>query len=200
MRRFIIGWAMAATGFLLAGCAGLNSLRSDVATFGDWPAGRVPGAYAFERLPSQLAVPNAQDRLEAAAAPALEAAGFKAVEPGKEPDVIVQLGARITRTDMSPWDDPLWWRGGFGYWRHGPWSGPRWNLFAYSDFPRYEREVAVLIRDRVSGKPLYEARASTDGTSSGSTEVLRAMYGAALKDFPATGPNPRQVTMPLAAP
>ena len=40
--------------------------------------------------------------------------------------------------------------------------------------PRYDREVAVLIRDRASGKPLYEARASSDGiTRSDSTLLAR---------------------------
>lgn len=197
MKRFLTGLVVATGAALMAGCAGFNTLRSDVATYGDWPAGRKPASYAFERLPSQQSAGSAQDKLEAAAAPALEAAGFMLAEPGKEPDVIVQLGARVTRTDYSPWDDPLWWRGGFGSWRHGPWIGPRWSVFAYHDVPRYERDVALLIRDRASGKPLFEARASTDGSSSGSSEILRAMYGAAMKDFPATGPNPRQVTMPL---
>ena len=183
----------------LVGCAGVSTLRSEVATFGDWPADRRGGSYAFERLPSQQSRAETQSQLEAAAAPALEAAGFQAAEPGKEPDVIVQVGARVTRTDVSPWDDPLWWRGGFGYWRHGPWIGPRWSVFGFHESPRYEREVALLLRDRASGKPLYEARASSDGVTAGSRQVLRAMYAAAMKDFPAVGPNPRDVTVPLVA-
>jgi hypothetical protein len=182
---------------LLAGCAGLTQLTSDVASYGEWPAGRQPGSYAIERLPSQQNRADIQDQLESAARPGLEAAGFKPAEAGKEPDVVVQLGARVTRTDASPWDDPLWWRGGFGTWRYGPWPGPRWSVWAQHEFPRFEREVAVLIRDRSSGKPLYEARATSDGTSTGGTAVLRAMYDAAMKDFPATGPNPRRVTTAL---
>jgi hypothetical protein len=62
----------------------------------------------------------------------------------------------------------------------------------------YEREVAVLLRDRASGKPLFEARASSDGYTQGA-ELLQAMFDAALKDFPATGLNPRSVTVPLPA-
>lgn len=182
---------------LLAGCAGLTQITSDVASYGEWPAGRQPGSYAIERLPSQQNRADIQEQLEAAARPGLEAAGFKPVEAGKEPDVVVQLGARVTRTDASPWDDPLWWRGGFGAWRYGPWPGPRWSVWAQHDFPRFEREVAVLIRDRSSGKPLYEARATSDGTSTGGLAVLRAMYDAAMKDFPAVGPNPRRVTTAL---
>ena len=39
----------------LPGCAALNTLSCEVATYGDWPAERKPGRYAFERLPSQKA-------------------------------------------------------------------------------------------------------------------------------------------------
>ena len=177
----------------LAGCAGLAALDSVVQSYGQWPAGRAGGTYAFERLPSQQAQPQRQEMLEAAARPALEAAGFRPAAPGAAPDVTVQVGGRVTRTDRAPWDDPLWWRGGVGRWRHGPWVGPYWGAGAYTDAPRYEREVALLLRDRASGEPLYEARASSDGLTRGDTSVLRAMFAAALKDFPAAGPNPRTV-------
>lgn len=192
--RSIAGLATAA---LLAGCAGIATLRSEVSTFGEWPAGRAPATYAFDRLPSQQARAQTQDLLEASARPALEAAGFRPAAAGGEPDVVVQLGARITRTDLSPWDDPLWWHGSFGYWRLRPWYGPRWRLGVYSDFPRYEREVALLIRDRTSGKPLFEARASSDGSSNGDVSVLRAMFTAALTGFPVADAKPRSVTVPL---
>ncbi|MFM7532236.1 MAG: DUF4136 domain-containing protein [Rubrivivax sp.] len=189
--------AAVALGAMLAGCASLNTLDSVVASYGQWPTGRAPGTYAFERLPSQQAQPERQKMLEDAARPALEAAGFKAPPPGTTPEVIVQVGARVTRTDRAPWDDPLWWRGGFGVWRHGPWLGPSWRVGMYTDAPRYEREVAMLLRDRASGEPLYETRASSDGLTRGDAQILRAMFEAALKDFPATGVRPRTVTTPL---
>ncbi len=182
----------------LSGCASWNMLDSVVLSHGQWPAGRAPGTYAFERLPSQQARPERQEMLEAAARPALEAAGFRPAAAGATPDVTVQLGARITRTDYAPWDDPLWWRGGFGVWRHRPWSRPYWGVGVHAESTRYEREVALLIRDRASGEPLYETRASNDGLTRGDATFLRAMFDAALKDFPATGGTPRTVTMPLA--
>lgn len=201
MKRIVTGLWLAAGAAVLTGCASFTTLSSEVATYGEWPADRKAGTYAFERLPSQQAQGELQGQLEAAAAPALAAAGFKPAETGQAPELIVQLGARVTRTvALSPWDDPLWWRGGYGYWRHGPWLGPRWSLFAYSDMPRVERETALLIRDRASGKPLYEARASCDGIGSTGGEILRAMFAAAMTDFPANGPNPRQVTVPLTTP
>ena len=181
----------------LSGCAGMATLSSEVASYGEWPPGQAAGTYAFERLPSQQARAQDQDTLEAAARPALEAAGFQPAAPGTQPQVLVQVGARVTRTDRSPWDDPLWWRGSFGYWRYGPWAGPTWRLGMRMDSPRYDREVAVLLRDRASGKPVYEARANNDGFSTGNGQILSAMFAAALKDFPAVGLNPRTVVVPL---
>lgn len=181
----------------LGGCTALKSLSSDVSSFGDWPVERKPGTYAFERLPSQQARAEETAALEAAAQGALAKAGFAPVAAGQEPEVLVQVGARVGRSD-SPWADPFWWRGSFGYYRHGPWLGPRWGMGTQFESTRYEREVAVLIRDRASGKPLFEARASNEsGSSSAGSATLAAMFEAALMDFPRPGMNPRRVVVPL---
>jgi len=187
-----------AAALALSGCAALNSVSSDVSSFGEWPADRRPGSYAFERLPSQQANAAGTQALEQAAAGALKKAGFTPVASGQEPDVLVQVGARVGRADVQPWADPIWWRGGFGYYRHGPWGGPRWGLGMNFDAARYEREVALLIRDRASGKPLFEARASNEGNSStAGSATLAAMFEAALMDFPRLGMNPRRVLVQL---
>lgn len=203
-RRSVFAAAALALATALGGCAALNTVTSEVATYGDWPAGRAPGRYAFERLPSQQAMPARQAELEAAAARALAAAGFSAAPDAAQADVIVQIGARISRSEVSPWDDPLWWRWGGGYWRSPAWRPSRGGVF-YANFhadwyrARYERNVAVLLRDRASGTPLYEAHAQTDGASVGDSALLSAMFEAALKDFPASGAaNPRQVSVQRA--
>jgi len=186
-----------AASLALGGCTALKSLSSDVSSFGDWPVERKPGTYAFERLPSQQARAEETAALEAAAQGALAKAGFAPVAAGQEPEVLVQVGARVGRSD-SPWADPFWWRGSFGYYRHGPWLGPRWGMGTQFESTRYEREVAVLIRDRASGKPLFEARASNEsGSSSAGSATLAAMFEAALMDFPRPGMNPRRVVVPL---
>jgi hypothetical protein len=197
-RRALLGVAALAVSAVLGGCAGVTTLSSEVASFGEWPPAQAAGTYAFERLPSQQARAQEQEVLETAARPALEVAGFKPAPAGTEPQVLVQLGARVTRVDRSPWDDPLWWGGSFGTWRHGPWPGPSWRLGLRMESPRYDREVAVLLRDRASGKPVYEARASNDGYSIGNAQLLAAMFAAALKDFPAVALSPRTVVVPLA--
>lgn len=194
MKRLSSVLALAA---LLSGCAGMSSLTSDVSTYGEWPAGRTPGTYAFDRLPSQQAQAREEPSIEGLVRPALEKAGFKPAAAGQAPDVLVQVGARVSRMMRSPWDDPFWWRGHYASWRHGPWVGPRWSLAYSVDFPRYDREVAVLIRDASNGKPLFEARAASEGGSRADPVILGAMFSAALSDFPKLGANPRPVTIQM---
>jgi hypothetical protein len=67
-----------------------------------------------------------------------------------------------------------------------------------ADTPRYEREVAVLMRDRRTGQVLYETRASNESLSGGDGTTFAAMFEAALKDFPQPAVNPRRVSIPLA--
>jgi hypothetical protein len=191
--------AVLMAGAVLAGCAALNTVTSEVTTFSEWPAGRQPGRYAFERLPSQKADAQRQAELEGAAAKALEKAGFTAAADMAQADVIVQIGARVSRAEISPWDDPLWWRWGGGYWRSPYWRGPRSAFYAGFNaewYARYARNVAVLLRDRSSNVPLFEAHAQTEGGTAGDTTLLGAMFEAALQDFPAKdAPNPRRVSV-----
>jgi len=191
----------AGTGALLlaaGGCATVSQLSVEVRSFGGWPAGRAPGLYAFDRLPSQQAAAgDRQATLEAAAAQALQAAGFQPAPAGTPPDVLVQLGARVARSDPAPWDDPLWWQGGWAAGRYGPWRGPVWGTRLRWENPRYERQVALLLRDRTTGQPLYEAHAATEGYQSSLDGLLAPMMRAALADFPAAKPEPHTVRVPI---
>ena len=180
----------------LSGCAGFNQLTNDVSTYSQWPAERKPSTYAFERLPSQMANAEGQQILEDSARRALESAGFVPASDPKSADYVVQVGARLSVSERSLYDDPFWWHGGlyhpryFGHFRRGYGYGfGGYGMFS----PVYEREVAILIRDRKSGTPLYEARATNDGYSSSMNSLLSAMFEAAMKDFPNTGINPRRV-------
>lgn len=182
----------------LAGCASLNTVVSDVSSHSQWPTGRQPGTYAFERLPSQQAQPDEQQRLEDAARAALSAAGFTEAAAGSGPDVSVQLGSRVTRYEPVGYYDPFMygrygWAWGPGYWRY-----PRFGLGLHHEVPRYDREVAVLIRDAKTGAVLYETHASNDTVGGGGPATLAAMFEAALKDFPQTAVNPRRISVPLA--
>jgi hypothetical protein len=191
-----------------SGCASLYNVDADVSSFSRWPAGRTPATYAFERLPSQQAQPQQAQMLEDAARPAIEGAGLVAAPEGGAADVMVQLGARITEYDRSPFDDPFWyggrgpWHRPFVYGRFGrPFWGPGWRRGYWDsyDSPYYDREAAVLIRDKRSGEPLYESRATSQGPTTGLTTVLPSLFVAAMKDFPAgSTTNPHRVTVETA--
>lgn len=201
MRRQLLTLAAALpVAAALAGCASFNEITADVASFGEWPAGRAPGTFGFDRRPSQATQGQAQARLEEAARVALVKAGFRPAAEGVEPEFVVQVGARVSRSDRSPWDDPLWWHGGFGRWRMSPWRGPYWTPAWRVESPRYEREVALLLRDRASGRPLYEARASSESVQAGFGAVLAPMFVAAMSGFPKAHATPHAVTVPLTAP
>ena len=203
---------------LLGGCASLRGIDSEVSTFSRWPAQRAPTSFAFDRLPSQQARPEQQQLLEDAARPALLKAGFTPATDPAQADVNVQLGARISPNERSPFDDPFWWNGGlyrgypygyggFGYGGNsgfGGYGGVGYGRFGrpfWPDFgmrygsPSYEREVAVLIRDRQTGTALYETRASNDGLSPMFGETLSAMFEAAMQGFPVADAAPRRVTV-----
>ena len=185
---------VAAAAALATGCATVNTISSEVSSFGEWPAARAPGTYAFERLPSQEARADNQTVLENAARGAIESAGFKPATDPARADVLVQLGARTTQQYRGPYEDPFWPRWYLGYGR-----GFYWGLNAHWSAPssRYDREVAVLLRDRASGKTLYETRAVNTGYAGADMTLLTAMFDAAMKDFPKPAVSPRRVDITL---
>lgn len=210
MLRFI---ALLTAALALGGCASFNQLSNEVSTYGPWPADRKPATYAFERLPSQeaqLDKQRQQQLLEQAATGALQQAGFSPAVDPRDADVLVQLGARVMSDDPWIYNDPLFLRGGFyggwgGYYGAG-WGGyGRWGrggfgwqgAYPYDLSIRYQREVALVLRDRRTGQLLYEARANNSGPSPSVDYLLPAMFDAAMKNFPAVGPNPRPVTVEL---
>jgi hypothetical protein len=187
----------------LSACSGPYTIRSEVSSFGNWPAERQPGSYAFERMPSQQQQGARQTELEEAARAGLEKAGFKPAADAKSADVLVTLGVRVSE-QYAPWDDPLWWRwgGNINYWRYGAYWRPYglygrgfggYGPYGYGPERRYDREVALLLRDRSSSEPLYEARASSDGLTVGDAQLVSAMFEAAMSDFPRSKAEPHSV-------
>ena len=200
-RRLVLTAIGAASVLALAGCAGPNTLSADVSSYGNWPADRKPRTYAFDPLPSQQQNEEAAKRqatLEDAAKGALEKAGFKPAADLKSADVLVTLGARVTAYDPVPWDDPLWWRWRgrlysprYGYVGPGPWG---WRQDPFFD-RRYDRAVAVLLRDRASGEALFEAHSSNEGVTMGSDALLQPLFDAALAEFPKVNPKSHRVSV-----
>ncbi|MDC8784781.1 DUF4136 domain-containing protein [Roseateles koreensis] len=203
----LVGWAAVAV-LGLSACNGIYTVSSEVSTYGNWTPERKPGSYAFDRLPSQQMPGDAaevQTRMEEGARAAMAKAGFTETPDTQAADYLVTLGVRVNASDRAPWDDPLWWRwhGNYTAWRYGFGYGyalgPRRGGIPFPGDPlmdrRFDRAVAVLVRDRKTAEPLYEARASNEGVSPGDRALIGAMFDAAMSDFPQVDPKPRRVTV-----
>jgi len=199
-RRVGLGLSLLLTGWL-AGCAGVSAITSQVSSFGQWPAGRQPGLYTFERLPSQQSRGEWQDKLEAAAQPALAAAGFELAKEAGQADLTVQVASQV-QTDPRPRYDPFWgpygpWgRGGVGGWWGGRGRGGLSMSFAVEP-PHVQTQVDVLIRDRRNNQVLYETHAKLDHIGAADDRLLPYLFEAALKDFPHQAVSPRAVTIEI---
>jgi hypothetical protein len=205
-RRLLALGALVPLAALLPGCALLKQSVVDVASFGAWPSGRRAGAYAFDRLPSQQADPAAQQRLEQAAAQALERVGFVAAATPAQADVLVQLDSRFSRV-LSPFADP--WPGPFAPVRRAPpppdrrihgsvviGSGVGFGAgFGWQDV--HERQqLLMLLVDRASRERLVEIRIEHEARHT-SPDLLPLMFEAGLQGFPDLPPGTRRVTIQL---
>ena len=205
LKRTATATLLLAGAVVLSGCAALNSVTSEVSSYGSWPAERPPSktSYAFERLPSQQVDAPQQAHVEAAAAPALALAGFKPAASPDLADVMVQV-AMQSRLYQSPWRD-RWGpdgphgphgRVGVGGWFGG---GSRFGLgLGFSlEPPMSEMQVDLLIRDKKSSKVLYETHAVRQQNGGWDERLMAPMFEAALKDFPLPAISPRIVSVPL---
>ena len=206
-RRLLALAGLAPLVALLPGCAALNQISVEVVTFGAWPAGRAPGRYAFDRLPSQQADAAAQQVLEQAAAQALAQAGFAAAAAPAQAEVLVQLGGQRSRV-VSPFADP--WPGPFPAVRRAP-APPDRRIHGavaigvgtgfgvgFGAHEVYERQqLLMLLVDRASRERLLEIRIEHEARYSG-PEYLPLLFGAGLQGFPDLPPGMRRITVPLA--
>ncbi len=214
-RRGVLGLLALPAVLLLPGCAAFTQIGVDVTTFGTWPERRPAGRYVVDRLPSQNPASPEQVQLEAAAAQALQRAGFTAADSPARADVLVQLGWGRSRVlspfaDSRPWGtrtpllDPLpperrahasvgvgvgvgigGRRGGIGI--GGTFGEPA----------TYERQqVQLLFIDRASRDKLVEIRVQHEARYS-SADYLPLLFDAGLSGFPTLTPGIRHVTVQL---
>lgn len=194
---------------MLTACASVRVIDSDVRSFAPTTTTVAPGTYRFERLPSQQANSEGQQRLEAMAREAMAKVGLR--EAGAADAAVnysAQVEAKINRNDRAnPYDD-LYDDGVlFG----GIWGGlpgrdyvvtGRGQVIYTRAFPRiaqpyYQREVSVVLRDVKTNAVVFETRAQHDGVWSDSEKILPAMFEAALKDFPKASEGPRRVNIEI---
>lgn len=212
-RRWGLGLLASGAVLALPGCAAFKQIGVDVVTFGAWPDKRPPGRYAFDRLPSQAADSATQAQLEAAAAQALQRAGFAAADSVARADVLVQLGWGLSRV-ASPFADP--WPGrsmrggpvapmpdrrahasvgvgiGVGVGRGSFGFGSVWGEPQTHD----RQQAQMLFIDRASRDKLVEVQVVHEGRYS-SADFLPLLFDAGLSGFPDLKAGTRHVTVSL---
>ena len=193
--------------WLMTGCAGVRLVDTDVTAFPQWTA-TPPGpgtTYRFERLPSQQNLAAQQDAVEAQARAALARVGMELNPLVARFSVQVVATTQIVERGYPGYDGIF--GGGFGGFFGGPGvflgGGNRGAGFGLSfpmRFPEptyFRRELAILMRELISQKVVFETRAFHDGVWSDTQAVLPAMMDAALRGFPEPPPGTRRINVDI---
>jgi hypothetical protein len=194
--RRLAGFFVSMTGLLLAGCASVMRVDSDVQSHTQWvapPLGTVQ--YVFERTPSQTANPLQQPQAaaEAATQSALRSKGWVLNERSTETSAavwrvqVMASVATLVRPNRDDLNDPFWLirerrPGGF---RRTPWLMPEPAM--------HRRQLTLWVRDGVRGEVAFEATAVHEGPWNESTSLWLAIAQAALDGFPTPPPGARRV-------
>ena len=180
MSRFLAALAIA-VGRAAGGCASLNDVDADVSSYSRWPSGRAPGDLRLRAAAVAAGAGRSRRRCSRTRrARAIEGAGFvagarrrrarrhRAARRAHHRDrplalrrsVLVRrpaasgIGRSATAATAG--------RSGGPGWRRGYWGRPVLRLV-----PATSARSRVLIRDKRSGEPLYEARARERGPTTG---------------------------------
>ncbi|MDP2678833.1 MAG: DUF4136 domain-containing protein [Rhodoferax sp.] len=180
--------------FLLSGCASVRLVDTQVSSFA--PQVIAAGAnYQFERLPSQLADPVNQTKLEKLAEQALAKVGLK--RQNNAP-LRVQVSA-VQRQENSLNQSGVGIGWGLGWvMGHGELSvGSSGAMFPWMAVQTtYWRQVSLIMRN-ASGAVVFESHASHEGVWPDSEVVLAAMLDAALQGFPTPPAGVRRVNIEI---
>jgi hypothetical protein len=177
----------------LAGCVTNRLIDSSVRSFttatADLPL-EPPFSFRFERLPSQQADAQAQDRLEDIALPVLAQKGL--VPDALAPRFTLELRMAVDVINQSGPFHAYW---GFGTIGSGLWSQPGSMGL---EPPRYRYSVHLLLRDAANKTVVFESTAAHEGPWSDRAAVLPAVLLAAVQDFPQGSDKARRVLIDLS--
>ncbi len=180
--------------FLLSGCASVRLVDTQVSSFAPQVIA-VGASYQFERLPSQLADPVNQTKLEKLAEQALAKVGLK--RQNNAP-LRVQVSA-VQRQENSLNQSGVGIGWGLGWvMGHGELSvGSSGAMFPWMAVQTtYWRQVSLIMRN-ASGAVVFESHASHEGVWPDSEVVLAAMLDAALQGFPTPPAGVRRVNIEI---
>jgi len=184
---------LAVLGLALTGCATNRLIDSSVRSFttatADLPF-EEPFSFRFERLPSQQADAQAQDRLEEMALSVLAQKGL--VPDALAPRFTLELRMAVESINQS---GPFHAHWGFGTIGSGLWSQPGSMGLEPT---RYRYSVHLLLRDATNKTVVFESTATHEGPWSDRAAVLPAVLLAAVQDFPQGSDKARRVLIDLS--
>jgi hypothetical protein len=191
---------IAASLWLMTGCAGVRLVDTDVTAFPKWTAAPPgPGtAYRFERLPSQQNPAAQQDLVETQARAALAKVGMELNPAAARYSVQVVANTQIIERGYPGYDGIF---GGPGVFLGGGNRGVGFGLSFPMRFPEptyFKRELSMLMRELSTQQVVFEARAFHDGVWSDSPAVFPAMMDAALRAFPEPPPGTRRINVEIS--
>ena len=191
---------IAASFWLMTGCAGVRLVDTDVTAFPKWTAAPPgPGTtYRFERLPSQQNLAAQQDVVEAHARTALAKVGMELSPTVARFSVQVSATTQIIERGYPAYDSFF---GTPGVFLGGGSRGAGFGLSFPMRFPEptyFKRELTMLMRELSTQHMVFEARAIHDGIWSDSPAVFPAMMDAALRGFPEPPPGTRRINVEIS--
>ena len=192
----------------LVGCGGLRVIDSEVLAISTLPTNAPPMTgvhYRFERLPSQALYAEVAP-VEVLAQTALAHAGLIHDEAAASYSVLLGMSVQpyLGRGTAYPPYQPVYGVArprGYGsiMWSSGGW-GPGMGFGMGMGFPTptgYRHELSILLRDLRNGQVVYETRALHFGPWSDTSNILPALFEAALKDFPNPPAGPRKINIEI---
>jgi hypothetical protein len=176
---------------LMAGCASVRAVDSDVQSYSQLGTLPVPPTYRLELLPSQQAQAASFAPIEAQAEQSLKKVGLTRDDQGGR--LVVQIGAQARTTLPESW--PYYggygrpWGWGMGFGRRG--MGMGWMM----DGPPtlLYRAVNIVMRDAQTQKIVYETSASHEEVWSNDALIFGVLFDAALTGFPQPPAGARQI-------
>ena len=178
----------------LAGCAGPRLIDTQVNSFAPQVI-RTGTPYQFERLPSQMANPMGQAKLEKLAEHALAKVGLRR-QNGAPLNLVVSAVQRQDST-QNQGGVHMGWGLGWAFGNGALSVGSRGPLFPGLDSqPTYWRQVSLIMRN-TAGVVVFESHASHEGIWSDSDAILAALLDAALQGFPAPPAGVRRVNIEI---
>jgi hypothetical protein len=213
MKSWLIALVLAGASALMAGCATPPSVKSQVTTFSEWPAGQQDKTYVFERTKEQndsLEYRSYENLVRAE----LQRLGFTEASNAGSIKLKASLDYGISTRDVhvnepvllnSPYPYPPYppyrygpaWRGYYSPFYDPFWYGPPMVERREFNYQVFTRHLKVTLTQASDGKKIHETTVVSEGTNGSLAAVMPYMVRSAFMDFPGNNGVPRVVELKM---